>query len=87
MAGVLWLIARTMTWRIDQLSQQMAQLGDGDFTVRVNARGNDEIASLAKGFNQAAQKLNILSMPIIYYWRTPLMNYARRLLVFACRLR
>lgn len=56
MAGVLWLIARTMTWRIDQLSQQMTQLGDGDFTVRVNARGNDEIAALARGFNQAAQK-------------------------------
>ena len=60
MAGVLWLIARTMTWRIDQLSQQMAQLGDGDFTVRVNARGNDEIASLARGFNQAAQKIEHL---------------------------
>ena len=60
MAGVLWLIARTMTWRIDQLSQQMTQLGDGDFTVRVNARGNDEIAALARGFNQAAQKIEHL---------------------------
>ncbi|MBO1531539.1 sensor histidine kinase [Psychrobacter sp. F1192] len=60
MAGVLWLIARTMTWRINQMSQQMAQLGDGDFTVRVNSRGNDEIASLARGFNQAAQKIEHL---------------------------
>jgi signal transduction histidine kinase len=60
MAGVLWLIARTMTWRIDQLSQQMTQLCDGDFTVRVNARGNDEIAALARGFNQAAQKIEHL---------------------------
>ena len=60
MAGVLWLIARTMTWRINQLSQQMVQLGDGDFSVRVNARGNDEIASLAQGFNQAAQKIEHL---------------------------
>ncbi|QUY51587.1 ATP-binding protein [Psychrobacter pacificensis] len=79
MAGVLWLIARTMTWRIDQLSQQMAQLGDGDFTVRVNARGNDEIASLAKGFNQAAQKIehlvdanNLLLAHASHELRTPI---------------
>ncbi|MEZ7517689.1 ATP-binding protein [Psychrobacter sp. NPDC078370] len=60
MAGVLWWIARTITWRINQMSQQMTQLGDGDFTVRVNARGNDEIAALARGFNQAAQKIEHL---------------------------
>jgi len=79
MAGVLWLIARTMTWRIDQMSQQMAQLGDGDFTVRVNARGNDEIASLARGFNQAAQKIehlvdanNLLLAHASHELRTPI---------------
>ncbi|MGO1250561.1 ATP-binding protein [Psychrobacter sp.] len=79
MAGVLWLIARTMTWRIDQMSQQMIQLGDGDFTVRVNARGNDEIASLARGFNQAAQKIehlidanNLLLAHASHELRTPI---------------
>ncbi len=79
MAGVLWLIARTMTWRINQLSQQMVQLGDGDFSVRVNARGNDEIASLAKGFNQAAQKIehlinanNLLLAHASHELRTPI---------------
>lgn len=60
MAGVLWWIARSMTWRINQMSQQMNELGDGDFTARVNARGNDEIALLARGFNQAAQKIEHL---------------------------
>lgn len=79
MAGVLWVIARTITWRIDQMSQQMAQLGDGDFTVRVNARGNDEIASLARGFNQAAQKIehlidanNLLLAHASHELRTPI---------------
>lgn len=79
MAGVLWWIARTITWRINQLSQQMAQLGDGDFTVRVNARGNDEIASLARGFNQAAQKIehlidanNLLLAHASHELRTPI---------------
>ena len=79
MAGVLWWIARTITWRINQMSQQMAQLGDGDFTVRVNARGNDEIASLARGFNQAAQKIehlidanNLLLAHASHELRTPI---------------
>lgn len=60
MAAVLWWIARSMTWRLNQMSQQMSQLGDGDFSVRVNTRGNDEIALLARGFNQAAQKIEHL---------------------------
>ncbi|WAI86967.1 Osmolarity sensor protein EnvZ [Psychrobacter sp. SC65A.3] len=79
MAGVLWWIARTITWRINQMSLQMAQLGDGDFTVRVNARGNDEIASLARGFNQAAQKIehlidanNLLLAHASHELRTPI---------------
>lgn len=79
MAGVLWWIARTMTWRLNQMSQQMVQLGDGDFTVRVNSRGNDEIASLARGFNQAAQKIeqlinanNLLLAHASHELRTPI---------------
>ena len=79
MANVLWWIARSMTWRINQLSQQMTQLGDGDFTVRVNAGGNDEIASLARGFNQAAQKIehlinanNLLLAHASHELRTPI---------------
>lgn len=79
MAGVLWWIARSMTWRINQMSQQMSELGDGDFTVRVNSRGNDEIASLARGFNQAAQKIehlvnanNLLLAHASHELRTPI---------------
>ena len=79
MAGVLWWIARSMTWRINHMSQQMSQLGDGDFTVRVNSRGNDEIASLAHGFNQAAQKIehlidanNLLLAHASHELRTPI---------------
>ncbi len=79
MAGALWWIARSMTWRINQMSQQMSQLGDGDFTVRVNSRGNDEIALLARGFNQAAQKIehlinanNLLLAHASHELRTPI---------------
>ncbi|MDO5770199.1 MAG: HAMP domain-containing sensor histidine kinase [Psychrobacter sp.] len=79
MAGVLWWIARSMTWRINQLSQQMDQLGDGDFSARVTVRGNDEIAALAKGFNQAAKKIehlinanNLLLAHASHELRTPI---------------
>ena len=79
MSCALWWIARSMTWRINQMSQQMSQLGDGDFSVRVNARGNDEIAILARGFNQAAQKIeqlinanNLLLAHASHELRTPI---------------
>src|SRR5699024_1193382 len=66
-------------WRIDQMSKQMAQLGEGDFSVRVPAKGTDEIASLARGFNQAAQKIeqlidanNLLLAHASHELRTPI---------------
>ena len=79
MSAVLWWIAHSMTWRINQMSKQMAQLGEGDFSVRVPAKGTDEIASLARGFNQAAQKIeqlinanNLLLAHASHELRTPI---------------
>lgn len=60
MSGMLWMIARTMTWRINQLSRQITQLGDGDFSARVTPVGNDEITILTRGFNQTAERIETL---------------------------
>lgn len=60
MAGMMGFIARTLTWRINQLSRQITQLGDGDFSARVTPVGNDEITILARGFNQTAQRIETL---------------------------
>lgn len=60
MTAVLWAIAKNMTHRLNAMSKQMAKMGDGDFSVRVKPQGNDEIAFLAHGFNQAAQKIEQL---------------------------
>lgn len=60
MSGMLWMMARTMTWRINQLSRQITQLGDGDFSARVTPVGNDEITILARGFNQTAERIETL---------------------------
>lgn len=79
MSAVLWWIARNITWRINQMSQQMIKLGDGDFSVRVSEQGNDEIAALAYGFNQSAQKIerlinanNLLLAHASHEFRTPI---------------
>lgn len=79
MAVVLWWIARSMTWRINQMSQQMSRLGEGDFSVRVAEGGNDEIANLAHGFNRAAHKIeqlinanNLLLAHASHELRTPI---------------
>ncbi|MDO4450536.1 MAG: HAMP domain-containing sensor histidine kinase [Moraxella sp.] len=60
MTAVLWGIAHNMTWRLNQMSRLMTKMGDGDFSVRVNQSGNDEIAMLAYGFNQSAEKIEKL---------------------------
>lgn len=60
MAGVLWIIAKTMTWRINQLSRQITQFGEGNFSARVTPVGNDEITTLANGFNRAAERIESL---------------------------
>lgn len=79
MSAVLWWIAHNITWRINQMSKQMAKLGEGDFSVRVSEQGHDEIASLAYGFNQAAQKIerlinanNLLLAHASHEFRTPI---------------
>lgn len=79
MTLVLWLIAKNITHRLDELSGQMALMGEGDFSVRVNPKGNDEIAFLAHGFNQAAKKIeqlisanNLLLAHASHEFRTPI---------------
>ncbi len=79
MAVALWWIAHSITWRINQMNKQMVQLGEGDFSVRVPVLGKDEISTLAKGFNQSAEKIeqlinanNLLLAHASHEFRTPI---------------
>ena len=49
--------SKTMTDRLSQLSDATQQLASGDFRVRLDISGNDEIAQLARTFNQMAMSL------------------------------
>lgn len=52
-AVLLFLIGRTILQRINGISKMMQQIaaGNGDLTIRMNAKGNDELTTLANSFD------------------------------------
>lgn len=53
-------IVRTLTRRLERLQAGVQQWGEGDLSTRVPEVGSDEVAFLAKRFNQAAERVQTL---------------------------
>jgi signal transduction histidine kinase len=53
-------IARRLTRRLQRLQAGVEQLGEGDLTTRIAVEGRDEVAALARSFNQSAQRIEEL---------------------------
>jgi signal transduction histidine kinase len=53
-------IVRKLTRRLERLQDGVQQWGQGDLSTRVSEAGQDEVAFLAKRFNQAAQRVQTL---------------------------
>ena len=53
-------IVRHLTRRLERLQQGVERLGEGDFAARVDERGSDEVAALARQFNKAAAHIEQL---------------------------
>jgi signal transduction histidine kinase len=53
-------IVRKLTRRLERLQNGVQQWGQGDLSTRVPEAGQDEVAFLAKRFNQAAQRVQTL---------------------------
>lgn len=53
-------IARRLTGRLARLQGGVEQLGRGDLTARVAVEGRDEVAALARSFNQSAERIEAL---------------------------
>jgi len=53
-------IVRRLTRRLERLQQSVERLGGGDLTARVPVEGRDEVARLAKSFNDAAARIEQL---------------------------
>ena len=64
LAGLL--LARGVTKRVAHLAAATAQVADGDLSVRVDARGRDEIAELGNAFNSMVAELEEGRDRIVY---------------------
>src|SRR4029450_4568812 len=53
-------VARRITRRLERLQQRVDALGRGDLKARVEVEGKDEVAELARSFNQAAERIERL---------------------------
>ena len=53
-------VTRRITRRLEKLGAQVEALGSGDLSARVEVRGADEIADLARSFNRAAAQIEQL---------------------------
>jgi signal transduction histidine kinase len=53
-------IARRLTGRLARLQTGVEQLGRGDLAARVAVEGRDEVAALARSFNQSAERIEAL---------------------------
>lgn len=53
-------IVRRLTRRVERLKSRVDELGAVDLSTRVEVEGNDEIAGLARSFNEAAERIERL---------------------------
>jgi signal transduction histidine kinase len=53
-------VVRRITRRLERLHTRVEALGAGDLTARVEVEGCDEVASLARSFNQAVDRIERL---------------------------
>jgi len=53
-------IVRKLTRRLERLQHGVRQWGEGDLSVRMPENGHDEVAFLARGFNDAAERVQTL---------------------------
>jgi signal transduction histidine kinase len=59
-AVVAWPVASRLTRRLQALTQGVERFGSGQLGLRVEVEGKDEVAELARSFNEAAQRIEDL---------------------------
>ncbi|WP_156762220.1 MtrAB system histidine kinase MtrB [Microbacterium karelineae] len=56
-AGVMWLVMRSVAAPIVDVARTSARLASGDLSARLEPSGEDELATLARSFNQMADSI------------------------------
>lgn len=59
-AAAAWPVAHGLTRRLKALRQGVERFGEGQLQHRVDVAGRDEVADVARSFNQAAQRIEEL---------------------------
>ncbi len=80
-ALVTWASVRRLLSPVDQLVVAAGAIGEGDFTVRVPAKGADELVKLSGAFNDMASSIEVedsrrkqFTSDVAHELRTPLAN-------------
>jgi signal transduction histidine kinase len=60
MAVGAWPLVRRLTRRLERLRLRVEDLGRGDLSARAVIEGRDEVADLARSFNRAADRIQVL---------------------------
>ena len=60
LALIIYPITRGITGRLERLRTSVRELGEGNLAARVAVEGNDEVAALARGFNESAARVENL---------------------------
>jgi two-component system, OmpR family, sensor histidine kinase RstB len=55
-----WPLVRRLTSRLERLRLRVEDLGRGDLSARAPVEGRDEVADLARSFNRAADRIQVL---------------------------
>jgi signal transduction histidine kinase len=60
LALITYPITRGITARLERLKTSVRELGEGNFAARVAVEGQDEVAALARSFNESAARVETL---------------------------
>jgi signal transduction histidine kinase len=60
LALIIYPITRGITARLARLKASVRELGEGNLAARVAVEGKDEVAALARGFNESAERVENL---------------------------
>jgi signal transduction histidine kinase len=60
LALIIYPITRGITARLERLKTSVRELGEGNLAARVAVEGNDEVAALARSFNESAERVETL---------------------------
>ncbi len=78
LALIIYPITRGITARLGRLETGVRELGEGNLAARVAVEGTDEVAVLARSFNESAARVEQLVGLASCCWPTALMNCAHR---------